>query len=202
MIADDMEISPDFKVRDWKALKLTSDGDDWAKAVEVFERRIRSRFIEPADILIDAHSRDNTKKVGFAVLALDFIVIETLQGFIDGEIDRETPKDLVVRFLTTSPFFMDHIRTAGFARCIYSAFRCGISHQGQTDGDFRVRAYGEMIQRRGNPPRYDITINRTEFHKAVVSALMHYCSHLLNADNSPIRNNFLKKMNHICGITA
>ncbi|MFH1704191.1 MAG: hypothetical protein ABIB41_12350 [Nitrospirota bacterium] len=198
---DSMEIAPRFKVKHWKKLNLDDPANpDWHKAVDVFKSRIFSRFIEPADILIEAYKKDSSKKVGFAVLALDFIVIETIQGFIEGKLDRSDPPGPFKRFLTTAHEFKDVVRSEGFAMCIYGAFRSGIIHQGQTDGNFRVRADGKMIQRRGKAPKYDITINRTKFHEAVKSAFERYCYELSDLSNKELRCNFRKKMDYICGI--
>jgi hypothetical protein len=205
MSIDSMQIAPRFTVTAWKRLWERTDlGENgrWARAIVVFRKRIFSRFIEPADILIDAYTKDSSKKVGFAVLALDFIVIETLQAFIEGKLSRNDSSGLCKRFLTTAEEFKDEIKTHGFAVCLYGAYRCGISHQGQTDGDFRVRADGNMIQRRGIGPKYDITINRTKFHEGVKKAFNRYCNKLRRPHETDLRAHFLKKMNAICGITS
>ncbi len=195
---DDMEIAPRFMVADWKKLNLSDPkNNDWQKAISIFERRIHSRFVEPANILISVHRNDSSKKVGFAVLILDFIVIETLQGFRDGELHRDNPGELFKKFLTTAIEFANHVPTEAFAGFIYSVFRSSISHQGQTGGNFRVVASGDMIERRG---WNDVRINRTKFHDAVKKALDRYCSELRDFSNTSLRNNFKKKMDYICGL--
>ncbi len=211
MSIDDMEIATGFKVRDWKALQLRpeSENKDWEKAVHVFKDRIFSRFIEPVDILIAARG----KKVGFAVLALDFIVIETLQAFIKGDISRDNSSELIKDFFITAPEFKESVDKKELAKDLYDYFRCGILHQGQTGSiskkgelfvDFRVNIkFDEMIYRERNKDSvYCITINRTKFHEAVTKAFNRYSDDLLNQVTSNLRGNFIKKMNTICGIAS
>ena len=203
---DNMKIAPRYTteggwytVRDWKNLNIKdSQNTDWETAVDIFHSRILSRFIEPADILLKSRG----KAVGFAVLSLDFIVIETIQGFIEGKLDRDDSSGPFKRFLTSAIEFREVIRSEGFAGCVYGAFRCGISHQGQTDGNFRVLTTGEMVQKISAGPRPDIAINRTLFHKAVKEAFERYCKELREGKKAVLRKKFFTKMNAVCGVGA
>ena len=78
-LPDDLEIAPGYTVGCWKRLKLDPDvpnSDDWEKAVKIFDARIRKRFFHPVDVLIE-HQSHSKKTFGFAILAIDFLVIET-----------------------------------------------------------------------------------------------------------------------------
>lgn len=198
---DDMEIAPKFTVKDWKALDLNDpQSDDWDKAVKAFQLRIDSRFIEPADILLETE-----KWVGFAVLALDFIVIETIQHFrydsvSQGNNNSESQsRQFFVDFIREEPSFASSKVSESLAHTLYSRYRNSIFHQGETKGDFRVRPDGPLINRRGKFP-YDITINRTLFHEAVKKAFERYCRDLMDNSKEGLRKNFRKKMDFICGI--
>lgn len=82
-LPDGLEIAPGYTVCCWKNLSLDPDqpnSQDWKKALEIFDARIRCRFLDPADALIAYEANYSRKKFGFAILAIDCLVIETLQG--------------------------------------------------------------------------------------------------------------------------
>src|SRR5438094_831656 len=89
----DLEIAPRFRASQWRALNLANEHDptthDWKKAISAFERRMRSRFIEPADALITEDSKRSLKTFGFAILAIDCLLIESLQAFREGEVSHQ-----------------------------------------------------------------------------------------------------------------
>lgn len=202
MAPDDMEIAPDYTVGDWKKLNLGSkESADWPKAVEIFEARIRKRFLDPADVLI-AHEADKPRGTfGFAIMAIDCLVIETLQGFRKGEKDHKgKSKVLFVGFLKdrwVSDFdgkFGEKCR----AEMFYERCRCGLHHSGQTDGELRLCRSGPMI-------RFEsanrIVVNRTAFHESVKCEFHRYLGELLDVgDSKEVRENFRKKMDAICGV--
>jgi hypothetical protein len=81
---DNLEIAPGYTVKCWKNLTLDSrqpDSTDWKKALQILDARISQRFLDPVDELIKADESRSRKTFGFAILAIDFLVIETLQGF-------------------------------------------------------------------------------------------------------------------------
>jgi hypothetical protein len=83
-LPENFEIAPGYRVREWTSLTLNerdSGTADWVKALAILDARIRSRFIEPTQFLIDAEKGRKRGTNGFAVLAIDFLLIETLQGF-------------------------------------------------------------------------------------------------------------------------
>lgn len=79
---DPMRISPRFFAADWLALDAHVT-KDWVRAVEIFEDRIEGRFLQPI------RSTISNRWSGFAVLALDALLVETLQQFWEGV--RRTP---------------------------------------------------------------------------------------------------------------
>ncbi len=78
-----MYISPRYRVSDWKTLNLTTQSD-WRRAVRILEDRLNARFFDAVEAI------DQQDFAGFAVLALDCLLIETLQQFKEGA--DETPR--------------------------------------------------------------------------------------------------------------
>lgn len=208
---DNMQIAPNLTVKDWKELNLNYPASPaWGRAADLFQARIFTRFIEPADILISASKKDSSKLVGFAVLALDFIVIETIQGFREGHIKhtkrnsegKEYPISgaLIKTFLTRDPSFSAFFRTRDHAKQIYDAVRCNISHMGQTAVNVRVNIKNPVSMIAMDSESGEITINRNLFHEAVIDSLNRYCREIREGNDLTLRNNFFNKMNAICGI--
>src|SRR5882762_428823 len=89
--ANDFEIAPGFWASEWNALELdpVTLSDSWSRAADALRQRIEQRFLNPADKLIESEDRHPRKTFGFAILALDCLVIETIQGFRDGIEDHK-----------------------------------------------------------------------------------------------------------------
>jgi len=85
----DVEIAPGFTDADWKALDLTRV-DDQLRAIEAFRLRIEERFLKPVRAIM------SFSRSGFAMLALDSLLVETLQQFIQGV--AETPQGNAAAF--------------------------------------------------------------------------------------------------------
>ena len=104
-----VQICRGFTDEQWKTLRKRLDGLDetaWSCAIEIFERRIRERFLSCIEALMNADSKQNVSVPsgappdcatlpddggtpvvipGFSITALCCLLAETLQGF------RETP---------------------------------------------------------------------------------------------------------------
>jgi len=205
----DLEIAPCWTVGDWKNLKLDPkkpNSEDWKTALKIFEARIRGRFLDPADVLIAHEISQNRRTFGFAILAIDFLVIETLQGFREGRKDHRgkgVSEGLVVEFLNCWEAFTDCLsdqnkdKAKDYAKKVYGGYRCGLHHTGSTDGELRILAIGPTFEIKSET---DITINRTRFHEEL--------KHEFNRDIDTLRSsgemgkerrdNLIKKMNTIC----
>jgi hypothetical protein len=127
-----MRISPNYTAAAWKALQFSSE-DDWQEAIKIFEDRMRGRFLDLVDMI------EHRQFAGFTVLAIDCLLIETLQQFREGK--PETPRsqsgDYFIRFLTTTSFGKHF--TANTADMFYRQIRCGILHQAEVKKSSRIR---------------------------------------------------------------
>lgn len=203
----ELEIAPYYTVEDWCHLTFDPvhpNSPDWETALKIFDARIRKRFLNPVDVLIAHEISFDRKTFGFAILAIDFLVIETLQGFKEGTEDhRKNSKGLITRFLKNWSAFKDSfsegVKLEKVADEIYSGYRCALHHSGSTNKAFRVGVSGPIVKiNSGN----DIKINRTRFHDELKREFDNYLEELRQPEKEELRENFLKKMNHIAGFSS
>jgi hypothetical protein len=130
-----MQVAPDFDLSEWSKLQLDDPmSKDWEKAISVFSTRIYSRFIDAADVLVSLDEKKPIKerRFGFAILAIDCAVVETMGDFQEGlERTNDQSRATFAKFLSKSPGFEKHFALAR-AKQFYSDFRCGILHQAGT----------------------------------------------------------------------
>jgi hypothetical protein len=198
------EIAPGIRVSDWTNLQLdpaAADSDDWKRAIEILHDRIKFRFLDPVDEMLALDEKRSPKTFGFAVLAIDFLVVETLQGFREGRADHTDISGHLIRgFLSRWKDFRKCVpleaKLGELTNNIFKGYRCALHHSGGTDGDFRVVAYGPMIKFEGAD---QIAINRTAFHTALKREFHAYLNELHAPKGTGLRGKFLTVMNAICG---
>jgi len=194
-----MEIAKGIQHSDYLKLNLNDYScPDWDTAIEYFKKRINERFIEPIRILIESESDKQAieKKYGFTILAIDFMLIETIQSFIEGKTETKSKsKKVFKRFLRKRKNFKDYFKTDKEAEDFYHNFRCGILHQSQTFGDTKVWTVGELIRKSG---KYTI-VNRELFHKKVESEFENYVMNLEKKSDKNLLKKFKVKMDFIVG---
>ncbi len=194
-----MYIAPGYRDEDWKKLNLDDDASsDWAKAIKILEARIKGRYLDPADMLISADQKESPKnrRFGFSVLAIDCLLVETFQAFIEGRKEtRNLSEKMFKLFLTTRPAFSSYFNQQRAKRFYYD-FRCGILHQAEVPADSVVWSVGPLVKVDGKK----MTINRTKFHDALKKEFDAYLKDLANSLNIQPRRNFRKKMDNICRV--
>lgn len=194
-----MKISSKHYDSDWRNLKLDEpESPDWDKAIEIFENRIVERFIIPIDALIEfEESRQlSERRCGFVIMAIDCLLIETLQAFRYGELPSEydpTKTSLIIKFLIKSPRFNWEDWKA---RRFCQDFRNGILHQAETKKDSLIRSDGPLVT--GDINDNGLIINRTKFHEQVKGAFSDYINELREESRTELRSNFRKKMDEVC----
>lgn len=200
------EIAPHVKNTDWQALALTPESErgSWIKATEMFRKRV-GRFIEPANVLMSSADKKTILYSGFAIMALDCLLIETLQSFKTGRPnpvranDRQSTK-MIVDFLTQRTLFASSFDEAR-ARVFYDHFRNGILHQGEVKSSGRIRIdTPEMVI--PSDDGQSLIVNRRRFHDALVKTVEDYINDLINGTDIELCINFIKKMNEICRLNG
>lgn len=197
----DISISPKYRKSHWE--KALAD-NDWERMVEIFQDRMEGRFFIPIRLI--ANDCAIGEFSGFSILALDCLIIETLNQFYSGLDETEGQHKMAFwKFFKNSDFFKGHFsRKKAFT--FYSHYRCGILHQAQTKKKSVVRIdQSTMIQSVGKDISEGLIVNRALFHKALEQELSSYMERLRlkrgGNENCELRANFIKKMNIICGIT-
>jgi len=159
-----MEIAKGIYSSDYFNLDLEDfNSEDWTKAIEILRERITKRFLEPIEKLIELEFELKAvdRNYGFTILALDCMLLETLQCFYEGKKQSNNEsKEIFKRFLTNRLNFKEFFDEK-LALKFYKDFRCGILHQLQTFNDTKIWSVGKMIFYRDKI----IVVNRNEFHK-------------------------------------
>ncbi|RLA53629.1 MAG: hypothetical protein DRR42_04230 [Gammaproteobacteria bacterium] len=189
-----MYIAPNFTAKDWFLLRLDENKeDDWQIAVNVIESRLYSRYIEPLDVLLAAEEAipASKRKYGFTILAIDLLLMETLQAFKEGIDDTSgKSKSIFKNFLKESPRFSPYFPDDSSREKFYKSFRCGILHQAEIQSSTLLWSIGDLYERAG-----DIEIlNRNAVHQSLKLDLDDYILALRDKGNAKLRARFKDKM--------
>jgi len=191
-----LEIAPGIDASEWTKLDLSrTDSSDWKRAIEILRTRIEARYLGPVDRLIE--DEENLppwkRRYGFIVLAIDCLLIETLESFIEGKIDtKKSSRQMFINFLTSR----EHFKTdfgKGLAIRFYKQVRCGILHQAETRKCL-LRVIGPLVQYRGE----QMILNRAAFHSRLKLEFEAYLNDIAEGTDPVLCSNLKEKMNHIC----
>ncbi len=185
-----LRISPRYTSLDWQRLD-SSDPKDWPTAVDIVRDRLDGRFLRFAtDCLKQKYS-------GFVVLAIDCLLAETIQQFMEGIIrDDESSRKLFKRFLT-GKHFQTHFDPQA-REAFYVDIRCGLLHKAEAKNMWLIRRNQPSLLKIEGGQLYIIDVER--FHAALQSTFDDYLKAITEPANSPLRSNLWKKMDHICSV--
>ncbi len=194
------EIAPGFSSEDWCSLKtqLPRNGEwagaeaQWDRAISAVQSRIQKRFLDLA-----SHLRAK-RHAGFAILALDCLLLETIEAFRNGKraCNPGESRAACIRLLTASPHFrqfFDAARAGGF----FAAVRNGLLHDGETRDGWLVKSadrYG-LIQ---DLDEGYVVVNRDKFHLAIEAEFHDYLAALSVPQNAELRMNLAKALDDLC----
>jgi hypothetical protein len=186
-----MRISRHYTDEDWKGLTFVNEAD-WDKAVIIFEDRLQTRYLEHIRAILPR------KTSSFAVLALDSILIETLEQFRRGT--SKTPwgkgQEYFESFLTKTDF--SERFDVGSAGLFYVTIRCGLLHQAETAGTSQIKRSGNIPVVTCNADGSGIHINTRSFHELLEKVIRKYAAELRTPGSTDARKAFRKKMDYIC----
>ena len=181
----------DWTVAHYKAIDFSTE-EGWQKAIDIFEDRIRNRFLNIVSNI------ENLPDAGFAVMALDCLLIEALEQTRKGT--PTTPDGQGVQyfidFLTLTNFQTDF--DAAKATKFRRYFRNGILHQAEIEGSSRVRTDPDLPMIQDSPDGKGLIINRRKFHRKLVCVFEDYVDVLRNPANQAQRGHLKDKLDAIC----
>lgn len=208
-------------------LKDITSNIDWtnfSEVLEAFERRVRTWYLDPAEILIEEMPGKE-----FIITNIGCILVDTLSQFREGnedhdakvfksfaedhfpEFDAPLPKTIPSHLVVGSIHEVDSVSEA-----FYSGFRCGLAHSGTIlafgghSGDTNGKLY-EIWFDKDDPMAhcYDekteekypfVVINPERLIEEIKKALYQYLEALEDAgDASKLRQNFARKIKYDFG---
>lgn len=174
------KLTSTITVENYRQLKRQKDKEAIAT---MLSERFRERYIEPF--------KDNKCKHGFSMMASACLMIEALYCFHRGR--KRTGECGAVAF---ENFFKDSEKLQcfeGYGESFYKNVRCGILHQGETYGGWKIRRKGELF----NPQ--SLVINATRFVDSMESELERFIDQLRNTRfHRKPWTGVIRKLDHIC----
>jgi len=177
--ADTVSLSSNVTVARYRALEAAMD----RAALALFVReRFEERYFRPA------FGVKGTRH-GFTLMAIACLVIETLEAFYQGiDSTRGRSREMFAAFFARPT----QLRVFGGDQdWFYQHIRCGILHQGEARGGWRILRRGPLLD---NETR---SINALLFLRAVRNAVAEY-SYQIEHDDA-IWRRFKLKMAAVCG---
>lgn len=181
---------------------------DWVTMVKIFKDRIQYRFLEQIEAI------EKWSYSGFAMMALDCLLLETLAQFYAGLNSSDDARRLNGDKMPNWEFYQQFLLDKSFvlkntfsgpdakekARLFYQTIRCGILHQAETKGSSLI----QIVNKRDRtvalellPDRKGLIIYRQRFHELVVEEFVAYCDCLTNNSLVNYRGNFIQKMGYV-----
>lgn len=162
---------------------------DYRKFVETEDREALGRFIvERFDERYFRPVRDSSSKHGFTTMAIACLVIETLESFYQGLPDtKNRSKEMFREFFKRNPALSEFWQGDDW---FFTDIRCGILHQGETRGGWKILRRGALIDVQNR------TINATTFLGHLTDSVNYYSVQLKS--DEVLLEKFFRKMDAIC----
>lgn len=202
-----MKISPNYYDLDWNALNLSRDySSDWITGAKIVKDRIHGRYLAQIDFLENNLDLNIWEYSGFLIMAIDCMVIETLNQFHLGiedtnQVYRGRNKESYRDFFRRSEFFNDHFDDDK-SFIFYKHVRNGLVHQAQTKKSSLINLRESEMIKQVNPVDIEdgIIVNRRMFHRALVNEFNSYIENLVdnNSIYDDLREKCIEKMKTIC----
>ena len=163
---------------------------NWEKAMEIFDDRIRGRYLKPIHTLMHDPNCN-----GFTIMAIACLLVETLYQFREGIDVTRHVGDSYVRFLTEE--FDYFYNNEELAHHFYTDIRCGILHSGQTKNDAYLTVdHNQCFMENGH-----IVVSVRGFIRCLEDYYHKYRYRILRGNTcraDRLRQNFIRKMDYIC----
>lgn len=193
---DHIELARFYDGETKKLIKITIsdydkmiDGKDKDRIAYFVFNRLFSRYIRPYSFNNSEYT--SKYKNGFSIMASLCLLVETLQSFKNGwgDSDRKSEKAFKEFFENNTHF--KELKQQG--SIIYKNIRCGILHQGETTGGWKITREGKKL--------YDNKTNTLDavlFAERMEHSLSDYSKSLITSEwDSEIWDNFRTKMRKV-----
>ncbi len=180
---------------------------DWQTAFELLHARIKTRFLNPIDWILEKRLDVGE---GFSVVALQCILIEFLEATYQGKIyttskklrafEYNSSRQLFSDFLLNHKPFSEYFKSKANANGFFDNIRCGLLHEAATKETSRINNapnHDMLVLFEANDPS-NMRIYRENFYRAIQAFIDAYRSELLS--NRELQINLVRKMDDICGI--
>lgn len=174
------KLASDFTVRDYKAAR---DAEQRTRIAEGIRRRFTERYISSVSKGPNRH--------GFTMMAVSCLMIEAFVSLQRGWKDSNGQSAAAISsFFDDADLFKEF---RGHGRAFYKHVRCGILHQAEATGGWKISRKGPLFDPGTN------AVNAVRFLKNLQSVLDDFCDGLKTAPwDCPEWKNVRTKMNIIC----
>lgn len=121
---------PEFSIEEYEIAFNRKDENDKTIISDAIKRRLIQRYINPGETI--------ENKNGFNIMANCCLLIETYESFYRGWSKTPNGSDAFCKFFNHSSFFKEFTGNDTPSQ-FYKHIRCGILHQGETSGGWRIR---------------------------------------------------------------
>lgn len=167
-------------VKQYREFKKKQDS---AAIADLIFERFYERYLEPF--------KNNPAKHGFSMMAAGCLMTESLYCFKKGR--KQTGEAGGVAF---EKFFSESSALTDFTGSgeeFYKNVRCGILHQGETYGGWKILRKGPLFDKSSK------TVNATKYLNAIELELKTYTDYLrVTPFNAESWKGVLRKLDHIC----
>lgn len=194
-----IHIAPNYTLEECKEVFLnltpTSDEEVWRYALSIFSDRMNARFFDAIRTLSGRCNDQWGHNLSFSIMALNCLLIETLQQFYDG-LESTAPRKneaAFKRFLSRSYYFRF---SREVAEQFYRNIRCGILHQAETKGNVALSFSDDepMVEERDSGW---IVFNVKKISESLVREFDSYLDKLYEPSETILRSHFILKMRFI-----
>ena len=125
--------NPDYKISNYLNNIKNRTEKDKIEISETIKRRLLQRYILPCE--------EKNNKSGFNIMANCCLLIETFESFYRGWAKAPNGSDTFCKFFNRIPEFSEFTGNDTPSE-FYKNIRCGILHQGETTGGWKIRRDG------------------------------------------------------------
>lgn len=178
--ASETLLSNKVSVADYRRMEHNQDREGISRFIR---QRFTERYIDPV--------RKSEAKHGFSIMAVSCLMIEALESFKQGwRSTHRKSRESFKKFFTGNHHLVEF---EPLADEFYDHVRCGILHQAETTGGWKIRRRGPLFE---NSSKH---INATEFLTRIERYLDEYCEHLITEPwDSETWRNLRNKMDTVC----